>query len=86
MDDAIKLKIEGGNKTARNFKILYKDKEISACILNMELYLCKSNAIDIIKELIENSHVESAWQKIDRKQIYKGIDYIIKQEKDKEVK
>ena len=81
---AIKLKISANSKVAKDLKLSYKGKDISASVTEVSFYLCEDNAESVIKELVENSYIESAWQRLDMKEVYKTIDWLIKEHKKRE--
>ena len=82
---AIKLKISANSKVAKDLKLSYKGKDISASVTEVSFYLCEDNAESVIKELVENSYIESVWQRLDRKEVYKAMDWMTKEYEKKKV-
>lgn len=75
---AVKLTITPDSKVAKNLKLSYKGKDLSACVTEVSFYLCDDTMKDVSRELIENSHMTDCWHRISRKEMYRVADWVAK--------
>ena len=80
---AIKVEIDADSETAKDLKLSYKGKDISAAVTKASFYLCEDNTKTVIKELLKSSKVSDSWQKIDKEELYKAVDWLVRKNKRK---
>ena len=81
---AIKVEIDADSKAAKDLKLSYKGKEISASVTKVAFYLTEDNTKRSIRALLKDSSISESWQLIDKEELYKAVDWLVKKNKRKE--
>ena len=80
---AIKVEIDADSKAAKDLKLSYKGNEISAAVTKVNFYLTEDNTRTAIKALLKSSSIDDSWQRIDKEELYKAVDWLVKKNKRK---